>query len=64
MKKQKWVHMQTRLYHDKDEHQHCQDHTMEMGSYGWELVAVVPYPSDGITMLHWKQTTENHTAPE
>ena len=64
MKKQQWKYWQTRLFHGDNEHQYCNDHTKEMGSLGWELVAVVPYQTDGITMLHWKQTAENFTATE
>ena len=60
MKRQTWRYEITRLYHHDREHVHCEEHMAKMGGYGWELVAVVPYPSDGVTIMHWKQTDENY----
>jgi hypothetical protein len=55
---QKWKYITSQHFHAEDDHKLCEKFDY-YGYLGWELVCVVPYPHEGLSIAHWKQTHEN-----
>jgi hypothetical protein len=52
---QKWKYITSQHFHAEDDHKLCEKFDY-YGYLGWELVCVVPYPHEGLSIAHWKQT--------